>query len=244
MPEHSDHEPLIDWSVLAGPGADVAAYETHTAALLLTGTTVLKIKKPVRFAFLDFTTRELRLAACEREVSLNRRLSPDVYLGVTDLSGPNGEPWDHAVVMRRLPADRSLERLVTENRLPPDAIGLIARRLAAFHAVGRRGPDIDQEATLEAVRVLWESNLAELAPLTVDPDVRGQLARIGRLAHAYLDGRASLWQERIAAGSACDGHGDLQAADIFCLDDGPRILDCIEFDDRFRYGDVVADSPS
>ena len=68
-----------------------------------------------------------------------------------------------------------------------------------------------------------------------------RLDQIGALAEGYLAGREPLWRERLAAGAACDGHGDLQAADIFWLEDGPRILDCIEFDDRYRFADVVAD---
>ncbi len=229
---------------LAGSGAPVAAVETHTADLLLTGTCVFKIKKPVRFAFLDYTTREQRLQACQREVALNRRLAPDVYLGVADIAGPDGQPWDHAVVMRRLPAECSLDHLIAEDRLPPEAIGAIARRLASFHASARRGPDIDEAAGLDGVRQLWADNLAELAELArLAPEVvdASRLDAIRSRADTYLAGREPLWRERLAAGAACDGHGDLQAADIFWLEDGPRILDCIEFDDRYRFADVVAD---
>ncbi len=236
---------------LAGPGAPVTAVETHTADVLLTGSYVLKIKKPVRFAFLDYTTREQRLEACRREVALNQRLAPDVYLGVADIAGPDGQPWDHAVVMRRLPADRSLDHLIAEQRLAPEAIGAIARQLASFHASARRGPDIDAAAGSAGVRQLWVDNLTELrdlvvraagsAPMTPEVVDPARLEQIGALAEGYLAGRETLWGERLAAGAACDGHGDLQAADIFWLDDGPRILDCIEFDDRYRFADVVAD---
>ena len=236
---------------LAGPGAPVMAVETHTADLLLTGTCVLKIKKPVRFAFLDYTTREQRLEACRREVELNQRLAPDVYLGVADIAGPDGQPWDHAVVMRRLPADRSLDHLMAEHRLAPEAIGAIARQLASFHASARRGPDVDEVAGWAGVHRLWVDNLAEMRALAArtpssarpTPEVvdQARLDQVEALAEGYLAGRQTLWRERLAAGAACDGHGDLQAADIFWLEDGPRILDCIEFDDRYRFADVVAD---
>ncbi len=252
---------------LAGPGPAVAAVETHTAVLLLTGTTVFKVKKPVRFAFLDYTTREQRLAACQREVELNRRLAPDVYLGVADIAGPDGQPWDHAVVMRRMPAERSLARLVAGTGAgaplgpdrpgapaPPDGsvefgAGLdvvaqvreVARVVAAFHARAERGPAIDAAASPEAIRGLWTENLAEMALLAGSVFEPDRLARVEALALAFVDGRHPLLDERVAGGAACDGHGDLQAADIFCLDDGPRILDTIEFADRYRWGDVAGD---
>jgi aminoglycoside phosphotransferase family enzyme/predicted kinase len=226
---------------LAGPGPAARALETHSAVLLLTGTTVLKIKKPVRFAFLDFTSREQRRAACQREVDANRRLAPDVYLGVFDLVGPDGEPWDHAVVMRRLPDDRCLARLVEGDPPPIDEVVAIARRLAEFHRGARRGADVDAACTVEAVSALWVENLAEMRPLGGRAFPLEALERAGQLAQGFLAGRGALFAARLEAGTACDGHGDLQAADIFCLDDGPRILDCIEFDDHYRFGDVAAD---
>src|SRR3712207_1155281 len=91
-------------------GAAVA--ETHSAAVFFFGDRAYKVKKPVALGFLDFRDRAARLAVCRREVDLNRRLAPDVYLGVADVTGPDGAPCDHMVVMRRLPADRRLANLV------------------------------------------------------------------------------------------------------------------------------------
>ena len=104
-----------------------------------------------------------------------------------------------------------------------------------------RSPEISAAATVDAVRGRWESSFATMEPFigsVLDPEVFGAVtANVRR----YLDGRAPLFAERIALGKVCDGHGDLLADDIFCLDDGPRILDCLEFDDALRYGDVLAD---
>ena len=213
--------------------------ETHTALLFAAGDLVLKIKKPVRFPFLDFSTREMRERACHREVELNRRLAPDVYLGVSDLLDPDGSAWEHAVVMRRMPPDRSLSHLAAAGR-PVAEVTAVAQQVAEFHRSAIRSPGIDAACTRDAVRRLWTDNLVEIRAGTDIAD-RDVVERIEHLAMRFLAGRAALFDERIASGMCCDGHGDLQAADIFCLDDGPRILDCIEFDDQYRYGDVAAD---
>jgi uncharacterized protein len=225
-----------------GSGAQPAASaETHTAVLLLAGDLVLKVKKPVRFAFLDFSTRDRRLAACRREVELNRRLAPDVYLGVIDLLDPQGQPWEHAVLMRRMPAARSMALLVRSPDPPAEQIQAVAATLARFHQGAARSADIDAASTRDAVRRLWADNLAELRELPTDVLDVERVDQIEERALGFLAGRLPLFEARIAAGCCCDGHGDLQAADVFCLDDGPRILDCLEFDDRYRYGDVALD---
>jgi uncharacterized protein len=97
------------WGVGDGP---VAVRETHIGVVFLVGDRAYKLKKPVDFGFLDFRTRQSRLAVYRREVELNKRLAPDVYLGVADVSDVDGEPLDHMVVMRRMPDDRRLSTLV------------------------------------------------------------------------------------------------------------------------------------
>ncbi len=222
--------------------APAAIVETHISVVVFVGDRAVKLKKPVRFPFLDFSTREAREAMCHREVELNRRLAPDVYLGVADVVGPDGEVCDHLVVMRRLPDDRRLSTLVAAHTpTVPGHLRALARRLAAFHAAAERGPAIDANATAGAVARRWDDNTAEMAPFAgrvVDADA---VARVADKARRFLAGRAPLFEDRIADGRICDGHGDLQAADVFCLDDGPEVLDCIEFDDALRYGDVVDD---
>jgi aminoglycoside phosphotransferase family enzyme/predicted kinase len=219
-----------------------AIVETHISVLVFVGDRAMKLKKPVRFPFLDFSTIEARRAMCHREVELNRRLAPDVYLGVVDLVGPDGETCDHLVAMRRLPEDRRLATLVVDHApTVPGHLRSLARLLAGFHAAAERSPVIDATATVPAVAGRWEDNTAELRPFggtVVDLD---QVERIDAKARRFLAGRSPLLDDRITRGRVCDGHGDLQAADVFCLDDGPRVLDCIEFNDALRYGDAVDD---
>lgn len=217
-----------------------AVEETHISLLFFVGDRVYKLRKPVRFDFLDFTRPSARALDCEREVELNRRLSPDVYLGVASLV-EEGRDTAHFVVMRRLPADRSLESLVAQGSDVSEEVRLVARRMAAFHASAERSETIAAAGTATAIRERWEGHYAAIDPFLgglIDPG-DDSLAR--RLVGSYLGGRRSLFDERVSAGHVCDGHGDLQAADIFCLPDGPRILDCVEFDDRLRHVDTVYD---
>jgi len=213
--------------------------ETHISLLLFFGDRVYKVKKPVKTGFLDFTGVGDRQRACEREVELNRRLAPDIYLGVAEVT-LGDEVVDHMVVMRRLSeASRLSARLDAPD--VDDDLRHIAHLVAAFHSGADRSPQIDDAAGHAAMLELWEQGISQMsifAGPVLDAD---EVRRVDLLARAYLAGRRPVFDERISAGRACDGHGDLQAEDIFVLDDGPRVLDCLEFDDRLRYGDVLAD---
>jgi aminoglycoside phosphotransferase family enzyme/predicted kinase len=228
-------------TVGAGIGRPAEIAETHVSVVIFVGDRAYKLKKPVRTAFLDYSTRAAREAVCHQEVALNRRLAPDVYLGVVDLLGPDRQPVDHLVAMRRMPGDRRLSTLVEEGRATAALLVPVARTMAAFHARARRGPHIDEAASPQAVRRLWTNNLAEMMEFSgsvLDPDLLGV---VEAMALTYLDGRDHLLEERIERGRIVDGQGDLLASDIFCLDDGPRILDCLEFDETLRFGDVLLD---
>jgi len=219
----------------------VEVAETHSAAVFFFGDRAYKVKKPVDLGFLDFRERAAREAVCHREVELNRRLAPDVYLGVADVHGPDGAVCDHLVVMRRLPEETRLGTLVRAGADVERHLWALAHDLATFHAAARRGPDADRQAGVEATRGRWAANTAELTERVGDVFDELSVGRVHGLACRYLDGRRPLFDDRIARGRACDGHGDLLADDIFCLDDGPRVLDCIEFDDDLRLGDALAD---
>lgn len=221
--------------------AAAAITETHVSTVVLIGERAYKLKKPVQLGFLDFRDRAARWHACHQEVRLNRRLAPDVYLGVADVTGVDGEPCDHMVVMRRMPEARRLSTLVRHADDVSGCLRAVARALASFHARADRGADVNHDATAEAVRALWDVNLAQLRPYVgevLDPE---RIALVRCLAGRYLHGRATLFQQRIEEGHAVDGHGDLLADDVYCLDDGPRILDCLEFDPHLRHGDRLLD---
>lgn len=221
-------------------GSDAARIvETHVSTLFFVDDRVYKRKRPVRTEFLDFTDLDARRAACEREVELNRRLAPDTYLGVAEVT-LDGQVLDHLVVMRRFPEDRRLSARLDQPTID-DELRRIAHVMAAFHGAGESTPEIDAASGHAAYTELWEQAIEQVDAVSagvIDDDER---SRVADLARAYLRGRRPLLDGRVARGHARDGHGDLQAEDIFVLDDGPRILDCLEFDDRLRYGDTLAD---
>ena len=234
---------------VAGSGA-VDVRETHIGVVFLLGERAYKVKKPVTTGFLDFSTPERRLAACRREVELNRRLAPDVYLGVSSVSSPalppygrpggDGAPVEHLVVMRRMPDDRRLSTLIRAGVPVREHLRALARSVAAFHSAAARDPEVTAEGSRDALGARWAANVEQvragrtvLAPEAVDT--------VDRLATRFLAGRGPLFSERCADWRIVDGHGDLISDDIFCLDDGPRALDCLEFDDKLRYLDGLDD---
>lgn len=222
------------------PAAHVA--ETHAAVVFFTGDRAYKLKKPVNLGFLDFSTRERRERACHREVELNRRFAPDVYLGVADVELPPGTPCDHLVVMRRMPAERRLSVLVRDGAPVDDPLRGIARLLARTHAASPRAPWISAEGTRDALRRRWTDGFAQVRPFHGRAIDAAEAGEIEHLALRFLAGREPLFAARIRAGRVVDGHGDLLADDVFCLDDGPRVLDCMDFDDRLRYVDGLDDA--
>jgi aminoglycoside phosphotransferase family enzyme len=215
--------------------------ETHVSLITFEGDTVRKRKKAVRLPFIDLTTPESRLIACREEVALNRRLAPDVYLGVDEIREPDGRLIDAAVVMRRLPSDRQLSTLMAAGADVATELTRTAHVLAAFHSKASRSPEIDRVATVDGLAARWEADLDEWDPLI--QRVLGMPARDRErtLVRRYLEARAGLLERRIASGHIVDGHGDLRADSIFCLADRPRLIDCLEFDANLRFGDELAD---
>jgi uncharacterized protein len=214
--------------------------ESHSAVVLLAGDRAYKLKKPVSLGFLDYGTRSAREAACRREVELNRRLAPDVYLGVGTMPEPASGQGEPVVVMRRMPEHRRLSTLAAAGEVADDDLRRIARTLAAFHAGAERSPQITVEGGRDALRERWLANFRQARAFH---QLLGAAAvrEVERLALRFLAGRGRLLDLRQAQSRVVDGHGDLLADDIFCLPDGPRLLDCLEFDDRLRYVDQLDD---
>lgn len=227
------------WLTARGPTPEIV--ETHVSLVAFQGDRAYKLKKAVAFDFVDLTTVAQREALCRREVELNRRLAPDVYLGVVEVRDDEGAVADHAIEMRRLPAGRRLSTLLREGADVTPCLDRVTGAVTAFHRGAATSPEIARTGSRDAVASLWERGFAETRPFVgslLDP---GTATRVEYLARRFLAGRAPLFAQRIAADRIRDGHGDLLADDVFCLDDGPRILDCLEFDDELRRGDVLAD---
>ncbi|MEO6469082.1 MAG: gluconate kinase, partial [Acidimicrobiia bacterium] len=139
-------------------------FETHISIVFMVGDRAFKLKKPVTLDFIDLSTRELRQRCCEREVELNRRIAPDVYLGVADVVGPDGALCDHLVVMRRMPADRRLSTLARNGEVTDAELVDLAQVLANFHDHAETSPTIAAAATVDRIRERWEAGFHEIAP--------------------------------------------------------------------------------
>jgi aminoglycoside phosphotransferase family enzyme/predicted kinase len=231
------------------PADGIELHETHISWVILAGPFAYKIKKPVDFGFLDFTTRERRLADCADEIRLNRRLCPDVYLGVVDvverdggyfLGGP-GRPIEPSVWMRRLPARGMLPAILARQAVGPRLVRGIARQLARFHALAATGPGIDEHGSLAAVRANWDENFAQAAGSVGRTVPTAIHARIVGFVERFLADHGELLERRVAEGRIREGHGDLHAGSI-CLE-GRRVhlFDGLEFAPRFRCSDVAAE---
>jgi aminoglycoside phosphotransferase family enzyme/predicted kinase len=227
------------------PCAEVQVIETHASLVFLAGDFVYKLKKPVRYEFLDFSTPELRHAACQAEVRLNRRMAPRTYLGVLPvtlqaagqvaLSG-DGPAVDWLVLMRRLPHERTLDELIRTRRLIPADVQKLAEMLGRFYA---HAPPLATSAANYRGQIEHHvrANFDELrAPAHGLPRAAVQRVHGAQLRLLLLAGW--LFDRRVAAGRIIDGHGDLRPEHI-CLEDSPVVFDCVEFNDEFRHLDVA-----
>lgn len=217
-------------------------HETHTGLVALVGDRAYKAKKAVRTDFLDFRDVAAREAACRREIELNSRLSPQAYLGLAHLTDPTGGPAEPVLVMRRYHDDDRLATRARRGEPLRAEIEQIAAVLARFHRDADRSPAIDADGRPDAVSKRWHDNLTELHRLRDAVLPAERIDEITRLVDDYIAGRAGLFAERVAQGNIVDGHADLLADDIFCLPDGPVLLDCLEFDDALRHVDVIDDA--
>ncbi len=221
---------------------DVARRETHMSWVFLAGDRVYKLKKPVQFPYLDFSTLERREIACRAELRLNRRLAPDIYLGAVPLTerggalsiGGDGVPIDWLVMMKRLDDHFMLDHMIESRRLEHGQLDRLVETLAHFY----------QSATpvfLSSAIYLadWTQSLAYNKRVLLDPRFRipsGIVHRVDLAQRRFLKRRGNCIVARLRHRRIVDGHGDLRPEHIW-LDDKVRIIDCLEFNARLRVVD-------
>ena len=229
--------------------AQVDVVQTHISFIFIAGNEVYKLKKAVDFGFLDFTTLEKRKFYCEEELRLNRRLAPETYLGVETITeeaggglvfNGNGRIVEYAVRMKKLPQERMLGRLLAEGKCDSSVIDAVAAKLADFHRRAETGGRIDALGGVETIRLNHEENFAQTASYVGITIPRGRYEFIRAYDRDFLKRRESLFSRRVAEHRIRDGHGDLHLEHI-CVQNGITIFDCIEFNERFRFGDVAAE---
>jgi uncharacterized protein len=253
-PTAGDAQPKLIADLLR-PGAydhaadDLRLHETHSSWVVLAGPYAYKLKKPVDLGFLNFTTVERRRADCDEELRLNRRFSPDVYLGVVEITERDGQfhvggasgSGEPAVWMRRLPEAGMLPNLLASGDVDARLARRIGRTLAAFHAGAATGPGVDEHGNLRTVTANWKENFVQMEPFvgrTVTSEINDH---IRAYVEQFLSKHAPLFERRVADGRIRDGHGDLHAASI-CIEDGHiRLFDSLQFAPRYRCADVAAE---
>lgn len=233
----------------------VEVHQTHISAVFLAGPYAYKIKKPLTLGFLDYGTLEKRRHFCELEVRLNRRLAPSVYLGVVPvtLDGAagvrmegTGEAVEWAVKMERLPDDATLRARLARNAVDAALVTELATRVADFHARAEAGPFISDYGRFEVVAGNARENFAQAGPHAGATFSRGVFERLKDLTEQALAGLRPLIDARAERGVPRDGHGDLRLDHVYLFPDRPPpddlvVIDGIEFGERYRYADPVAD---
>lgn len=221
--------------------------QTHISWILLDGAHAYKIKKPVRFSFVDYTTPARRLAYCRREIEVNSRLSPELYEGVVPVRddagavsfGGPGRTVDHAVAMREMPQDSRLDRLAARGRVRPDDIMRIVRALCEFHARARVAAR--RYGSPRAIRGGF-GHAFRLKPLIEREFGAGAaLDRIREKVDGFLSSHIGLFRERVRQGRIRHCHGDLRMSNIFLDGETVRIFDAVEFNPGLASTDVAAD---
>jgi uncharacterized protein len=220
--------------------------ETHASWVILTQKFAFKIKKPVKFSFLDFSTLALRKHACEEEVRLNRRLT-DIYLEAVPVFfdgkkygiGTAGETVEFAVQMQRVDHGRQMDLLLKKGLVKDSDIEAIAEQLAVFHQNARVVKQPFDEAAAKA-DFADLSSVSKVLTENVDENFETWIIDWIELAAAVLKKLAWRFGERVEENFVRDGHGDLHARNIFLLEK-PVIFDCIEFNEHFRVNDVLSE---
>lgn len=233
--------------------AQVELRQTHISYVFLAGKYVYKVKKPVRFAFLDYSNLHKRLYFCLEEVRLNRRLAPKIYLGVVPIyqgekgflladESPQVDPStvrEYAVKMLRLPERQILNRLVKERQVGKEEISSISKELVSFHLSAAT-----EKASIygapNAIRRLATENFKETECFVGKTISQKMFHKIQEYSLDFLNVHAELFKSRIQDGKVREGHGDLRAEHI-CLTDEIAIFDCVEFAEGFRYCDVASE---
>lgn len=222
--------------------------ETHISWVILTGSYAYKIKKPVDFGFLDYSSLEKRKSFCELELQLNQTMASNIYLEVVAIRGDTAHPTfsgsgpiiEYALKMREFPQQNLFNQLLEDNKLTLSHIDQLAQILADFHAkTDHKSPD--NLGTPEQVHELVIQNFEQMLPLVTTDAERNKLRELQAAAQQQWQHWYKVFEERKQHGAIRACHGDVHLGNIVLLDDKPVIFDCIEFNEALRWTDVMAD---
>lgn len=245
-------EEIIAHGRFPGEKAPAELVETHISWVILTPSYAFKIKKPLQFPFLDFSTLAKRELYCQEELRLNRRLAPDLYLDVLPIGKGadrqpaigelSGSPVDFAVQMKRMDGRRRMDLMLERHEVTPADMMRLSHLLVPFHRTFRLAPE----------EVPWRPGdnrrdfddlfrMKNVASALLGEEALTEMDRWEKQIHRFLDRHESRLHERATSGFWVDGHGDLHARNIFLLPDAPVVFDCIEFNVHLRQIDVLSE---
>ena len=236
----------------AHPGAPVQLIETHISSVLLAGDTAYKLKKPVNLGFLDFTTLDARRHFCELELALNRRTAPQLYLEVAPITGTpalpalstrgaGDAPIDYAVKMRRFESEDTIDHLLRRGALDAPLVDALAERVAAFHAAIDVAPPASAYGSSASIAGDALDNFSHIARLEPPSKLHAQIQRLRQWTETESGALRERFAQRKADGFVRECHGDLHLGNVARIEGAPVLFDCIEFNDAFRWIDVMSE---
>ncbi|HXF67560.1 MAG TPA: AAA family ATPase, partial [Burkholderiales bacterium] len=231
------------------PVREVRVLETHISWVFLTGEFAYKVKKPVVLGFLDFSSLGLRKLYCEEELRLNRRLAPELYLGVVEIRGEPGAPriggegplLDYAVKMREFPQEALAARLLERRAFGAPEVDTLAGLIARFHAQAPAAPADGRFGSAESVLAPALENFRQILPLARAPRHRDTLSGLEQWTRREFGLRRAAFEARRAQGRVRECHGDLHLGNIALIGGRPVPFDCIEFSEELRWIDVASE---
>ena len=250
----TDTQPALINALLQGKGFDhpveaVRLIETHISWVLLTGQFAYKIKKPVDFGFLDFSTLEKRHFCCEEELRLNRRLAPNIYLAVLAIHGSaenpcfegEGEAIEYAVKMQQFPQQAQLDRMLLAGKLTPAEIDAIADMIAGFHQVVAVADPASHFGDSEHVFQPVVENFSQIRDRLPDEQCNKTIQTIEEWSLAAFTQLTAVFTQRKQQGFIRECHGDMHLRNLAWIHDAPIAFDCIEFNPDLRWIDVISE---
>lgn len=231
------------------PAEPITLLETHISSVLLAGDYAYKLKKPYSLGFLDFTTLEARRYFCEEELRLNRRLAPDLYLGVVAITGSidaphfdgTGAAIEYAVKMRRFPQESLLSNVLARGELHAEQLDRLAQRIAAFHSALPAAESSQAYGEPDTLHAATRQNFSQIAPLISSAADRAQLEHLAQISEELFVRSRPLFVQRKQQGFIRECHGDLHLGNMVLIDGEIVPFDCIEFNDNFRWNDVMSE---
>lgn len=223
--------------------------ETHISIVFLTKKYAYKLKKPVNFGFLDYSTLEKRKINCEKEVMLNRRMAEGIYKGVIFIGEKDnniyfnkGEPVEFLVKMKRIPDNTLLSYMLKNRKVKKEDLIKIGEFLGEFHLKAESNENISNFGKPESFKVNTDENFEQTKDFPSEILEQKTFKFIKSKTEEFYKRYKELMIKRIKENKIRDCHGDIRAEHITFFENRIRIIDCIEFNDRFRYGDILLDA--